>query len=208
MDTPSRSRWLRVRTYLPVVLVAGAWIALAAWWTHGFSAFTSFSAAVAEAGPLPRTAPRFEVVDQQGHRLDIGARDTKYRLVQAMYMRCPDACPIAMSRLQRLAVMLDDIAPDRLMAVSVSVDRDPPDRLRSVWQAYGSPANWSFVTPVDGGGDEPLRKLGVFVYRRPDGLINHGVDIFMIDPAGDVIRVLPASEDLDRMAAIVREALG
>ena len=203
---PSRPR--RVLAWLPAAMVAGAWIVLGAWWTHGYAAFTAFSAAVAAAGPLPRPAPRFDVVDQGGRTLALGARDGGYRLVQAMYLRCPDICPLAMSRLQRLAAALSDVPPSRLRAVSVSVDRDPPDRLRAVWEAYGSPPNWSFVTPAGGAGDEPLLQLGIWLYRRPDGLINHGVDIFVIDPEGRVVRILPANEDLDRLATAVREVVG
>lgn len=203
---PSRPR--RVLAWLPAAMVAGAWIVLGAWWTHGYATFTAFSAAVAAAGPLPRPAPRFDVVDQGGRTLDLGARDGGYRLVQAMYLRCPDICPLAMSRLQRLAAALSDVPPSRLRAVSVSVDRDPPDRLRAVWEAYGSPPNWSFVTPAGGAGDEPLLQLGIWLYRRPDGLINHGVDIFVIDPEGRVVRILPANEDLDRLATAVRGVVG
>ncbi len=205
---PGRSRSRRVRTALPVVLVAGAWLALAAWWTHGFTAFTFFSAAMAEAGPLPRPAPRFPVIDQAGRRLDLGAADGRFRLVQAMYVRCPDLCPLAMSRLQRLAARLADVPPERLMTVSVSVDHDPPDRLHTVWKAYGAPANWTFVTPAEEDGDEALRALGIGIYRRPDGLINHAVDIFVIDPEGRVVRILPADEDLAKTAAAVREVIG
>lgn len=205
---PRPSRPLRLLAWLPAAVVVGAWIALGAWWTHGYSAFTAFSAAVAAAGPLPRPAPHFEVIDEGGRTIDLGARDGAYRLVQAMYLRCPDICPLAMSRLQRLAAALSDVSPSRLRAVSVSVDRDPPDRLRAVWEAYGSPSNWSFVTPVDGAGDEALLDLGIWLYRRPDGLINHGVDIFVIDPEGRVVGILPANEDLDRLAAAVREIAG
>ena len=171
--------------------------------------------------PLRSTAPSRaldrhrrarQLLDEIGgaHRAGsaLGARDGAYRLVQAMYLRCPDICPLAMSRLQRLAAALSDVPPSRLQAVSVSVDRDAPDRLRAVWEAYGSPPNWSFVTPADGAGDEALLDLGIWLYRRPDGLINHGVDIFVLDPEGRVVRILPANEDLDRLAAAAREMAG
>jgi len=205
----SRPGSRKAGSYLPVILVAGAWIALGAWWTHGFSAVTSFSAARVAPGPLPRPAPRFEVIDQAGREFDLGAEEGGFRLVQAMYLRCPDVCPIAMSRLQRLAAALSDIPPSHLRAVSISVDRDTPDRLRTVWEAYGAPSNWSFVTPADGTrDDELLRQLGIWVYRRPDGLINHGVDIFVIDPTGSVVRILSADEGLDQLASSVRGIVG
>ncbi len=202
---PRPPRW---RAYAPVVLVGAGWIALGAGWTHGFTAFTSFSAAAVAPGPLPRPAPVFAVIDHEGRGLDLGAAGAPYRLVQAMYVSCPDICPLAMSRLQRLAAKLSDLPASRLVAVSVSVNRDSPERLREVREAYGSPANWSFVTPAEGNGDEALRRLGIWLYRRPDGLINHGVDIFVLDPAGRVVRILPADEELDRLAAILREILG
>ena len=116
MHEPRASRPRRLMTWLPATMVAGAWFVVGAWWTHGFTAFTAFSAAVAAAGPLPRSAPRFEVIDQGGRTIDLGARDGGYRLVQAMYLRCPDICPLAMSRLQRLAAALSDVPPSRLRA--------------------------------------------------------------------------------------------
>ena len=87
MHEPRASRPRRLVTWLPAAMVAGAWFVVGAWWTHGFTAFTAFSAAVAAAGPLPRSAPRFEVIDQGGRTIDLGARDGGYRLVQAMYKR-------------------------------------------------------------------------------------------------------------------------
>lgn len=207
-DGRSLSRSRRLGAYLPAAMAAGTWIALGAWWTHGFAAFTSFSAAVEAAGPLPRPAPRFDVIDQEGRSLDLGARGTGYRLVQVMYLNCPDVCPMAMSRLRRVAAALSDVPPSRLRAVSVSADGDPPERLRTAWEAYGSLPNWSFVTPAEGAGGDPFRELGVWVFRRPDGLINHGLDIFLIDPEGRVVRILSADEDPERLTAMVREAVG
>lgn len=197
----------RLRAFVPVA-VFGAWIAIVTGWTHGFTAFTSFSAAVEAAGSLPRPAPQFALIDQEGRHLDLGARESGYRLVQVMYLGCHDACPVAMARLQDVVTALADVPVDRLRAVSVSADRDSPAMLRSAWERFGSPPNWSFATPAAGSGDEAFRELGVWVHRRSDGLINHGVDIFLIDPDGQVVAILPAADDPARLTAAVREAIG
>ncbi len=194
--------------FLPVLLVLVGWFTVGSVWTHGFAAFTSFSAARAAAGPLPRQAPPFAVIDHAGRNLDLGGEAIAFRMVQPMYLHCADACPVAMSRLHDLAHTLSDIPPNRLQVISVSVDSDSPEQMRLAWEARGSPSNWSFVAPVAGAGDESLRDLGVWLYRRADGIVNHSVDIFVIDPAGQVVRILSADDDVERLAAAMREVLG
>jgi len=207
MSDAARSTRHRLTPFLSVMVVLVGWVAVGAVWTHGFAAFTSFSAARVAAGPLPRPAPSFAVIDHEGRNLDLGSAATAFRMVQPMYLSCTTACPIAMSRLHHLAHLLSDIPPERLQAVSVSVDNDPTDAMRSAWEAHGSPANWSFVTPVDGAGDRELRDLGVWLYRRADGLVDHSVDIFVIDPAGQVVRILSVDDDVEQLAATMREVV-
>lgn len=192
--------------WLPVV-VGGAWLSLAAFWTHGFRAFTSFSAARVAAGPVPRPAPPLPVVDERSARWDVAAPSPRYRLVQAMYLRCPDVCPIAMGGLGRIARDLADLIPDRLRVVSLSVDRDPPSALEAMWSAHGSVAGWSMAALMDDSTDETLARLGVWTFRRRDGLINHSLDILLLDPAGEVVRVFSPDDDADAIAAGVRRVI-
>lgn len=193
--------------FLAPAVVLGAWLGLALVWTHGLQAFTSFSATRLSAGPVPRAAPPLEVVDQTGARWDIARPGPEYRLVQAMYLRCPDVCTVAMARLGRLAHELADLEPDRLRVVSMSMDHDAPDALMRMWQAHGGQAGWSLAALTADPVEPTLARLGVYMFRRRDGLINHSVDIFLIDPVGRVVRDFSADDDLGTVAAAVRSEI-
>lgn len=185
-------------------LVVGGWLALVAGWTHRFQAFSSFSAARLAAGPLPRAAPPLIAVDQDGATWDVGAPGGGYRLVQAMYLRCPDVCHIAMGRLAQLTRALADVERSRLRIVSLSIDHDSPAALQQMWRAHGSRSGWTMAALTADPVEPILERLGVYVFRRSDGLINHGVDILLIDPEGRVVRIFSADEGVQAVAEAVR----
>lgn len=191
---------------LPVAVLA-LWLGVAAAWTHGFRAFTSFSAARVAAGPLPRPAPPLPVVDEEGRRWDVAAPGAQLRLVQAMYLRCPEVCPIAMSRLGGIRRALGELVPNRVQIVSLSVDRDSPAALEQMWRAHGAPAGWSMAALASGSIEETLEELGVWMWRRPDGLISHGVDLFLLDAEGRIVRIFSADDDAGGIAAEIRRRL-
>lgn len=189
------------------IVIAASWLCLAAAWTHGFRAFTNFSAAREAAGPLPRHSPALPVVDERGERWDVGAESDQLRLVQAMYLRCPDVCPIAMSRLGRIRSELGDLVPNRVRIVSLSVDHDSPSALGDMWRAHGSPAGWSMAALTTASIEKTLGELGVWMLRRPDGLINHGVDILLLDRGGRVVQIFFAEDDASAIATAVKRHL-
>lgn len=196
----------RLAVAVPVV-VLGGWIALAVVWTHGLQAFTSFSAARLGAGPMPRQAPPLPMTDEGGRHWDVAAPSAEYRLVQAMYLRCPDVCPIAMAKVGAVSRDLKAEIPHRLRVVSVSIDRDSPEMLRQMWEAHGAPEGWSMASLTDVDIERTLANLGVWMFRRPDGLINHGLDIYLLDPGGRVVDVFSPDDDADEIAARVRQVL-
>lgn len=183
------------------------WLLLASWWTHAFRAFTNFSAARLAAGPVPRSSPPLRVVDQHGVSWDVASPSSQYRLVQAMYLRCPDLCPVAMARLGLLARNLGDMIPDRLRIVSLDVEGDPPSALHEMWVAHGSHEGWTMASLAEAPVDATLRRLGVWIQRRPDGLINHGLDLLLLDPTGDVVDVMAPEEDEGAMADRIRRRI-
>lgn len=190
----------------PIAILA-SWVGVAGFWTYGFHAFTSFSAAIADAGPLPRPAPSLDVIDQDDRSWDVGAPREGFVLLQAMYLRCPDACPIAMGRLHETAHHLADRIPEDLRIVSLSVDHDPPSELRSMWEMHGAMAGWTMASLTAQPVQDPLAKLGVWMSRRSDGLINHSLDLFLIDPTGRVIRTFDPDQEPIAIAAAVRAAM-
>lgn len=196
-------RWAALAP-IAMLVVWGGGVGL---WTYGFRAFTSFSAALAAAGPLPRTTPSLEVVDQHDRSWDVGAPHEGFVLLQAMYLRCPDGCPIAMGRLHETAHHLEDRIPGDLRIVSLSVDHDPPSELRSMWEMHGAMEGWTMASLTAQPVQDPLAKLGVWMSRRSDGGINHGLDLFLIDPAGRVIRTFDPDQEPIAIAAAVRAAM-
>ncbi len=188
----------------PLFVIACA-VALIGGWTHGFRAFTNFSIALLEAGPIPRPAPALPVIDERGSQWDVAAPSDRYRLVQAMYLRCPDGCPIAMSNLARVSVLLKDLIPSKLQVISLSVDHDPPEQLAAMWRAHGAHEGWSMASLVGPDSDATMARLSVWIFRRKDGLINHGLDAFLLDPSGKIVRIYsPDMRPVD-MAAELRE---
>lgn len=198
---------MRARVLLAPLVVLAAWLAVGAWWTQGFQAFTSFAAARVAAGPTPRPAPALDVIDEHGARWDAGAPGDRYNLVQPMYLSCATACPIAMSRLSVLSERLTDLVPERLRLVSLSVAGDPPEQLGPRWRAHGANPGWSLTTFADGPDAATLRALGVYVFVREDGVINHGLDLYLIDPAGLVVAVLDPDLPIEQQEERIRSAI-
>lgn len=194
---------MKLQHLVPWAVAAVCLVVLGSW-THGFRAFTSFSAARVAAGPLPRPSPPLEVVDEHGARYDVAEPGPTIRLVQAMYLRCPDVCPVAMARLWLIRRSLGDLSPERVRIVSLSVDADSPDALLQMWRAHGSPEGWTMASLTGSAIEEKLGRLGLWMFRRGDGLINHATDILLIDREGRVVRVFAASEDPEAIAAEVR----
>lgn len=174
-------------------------------WTQGFRAFTSFSTALVAAGPLPRRAPPLRVLDAEGMQRDVSAPTPGMRLVHAMYLGCAQGCPPTMNRLGRLARKLSDVSPSRLKIVSIGVNGERPEALWSMWRAHGGLSNWSFTALQGNDRDATLARLGVWVFRRDDGVINHGLDLFLLDREGRVVEVFGPDEPLERIEARVRE---
>lgn len=168
------------------LLVALGFVAILGWWTHGLSAFTSYSATLVEAGPLPRRAPPLRFIDTDGTITDATRGEPPYRLLQFFYARCPDACPLAMGRIPRIEAALGDLVPTRVRILSLSFDHDSPELLREMWIAHGRPPGWTIAPLADPHPEELLRRLGVLVIRRDDGLINHSLDFFLLDSQGEV----------------------
>lgn len=182
----------------PLLLIG----AIVGWWTHGLRAFTSYSAALVEAGPLPRPAPPLRFVDMEGKVDDAARSEPRFRLVNFFYARCPEACPLAMGRIHRIQAALGATSDVRI--VSLSFDHDSPEQIRRMWAAHGEPAGWAMGVLTDPLPERLLRRLGVVMVRRDDGLINHSLDLFLIDAEGQVRAVFSPDDAPEVVASTIR----
>jgi len=184
---------------VPLLVTLGV-IAVLGWWTHGLKAFTSYSATLIEAGPLPRQAPPLRFIDAAGEIADASRGEPPYRLVQFFYASCPEACPLAMARVERIEAALGDLVPTQVRIMSLSFDHDSPELLREIWVAHGRPTGWTIAPLADPHPEELLRRLGVLVIRRNDGLINHSLDLFLLDSDGQVRAVFSPDDTSEEIA--------
>lgn len=192
------------------VLALAAVVVLLTWWTHGLRAFTTDSAAIVAAGPLPRMAPPLIFRQSDGSRTTLDAYRGRYLLLTFMYLHCPDVCHLVTARLHRaLAQLLGGPVPERLLFLSVSLDpaRDSIEALAAHWRALNPASGWTVgMIEVDNGRlpAAALARLGVWMARLPNGNINHAASSFLIDPAGQVVAIFRPEVSADSLAGALR----
>jgi cytochrome oxidase Cu insertion factor (SCO1/SenC/PrrC family) len=127
--------------------------------------------------------------------LDIAADEVAF--VSFVYLRCPDACPIATATLQRLD---RDLAADPPLAGRVSLvtlsfdpDRDTPEAMARYARSVAPLGRWRFLTASDAAdvaavledfGQDAAPLVG------PDGvdtgLLSHVLKVFLVDGQGRI----------------------
>jgi protein SCO1/2 len=184
--------------------------AVVGWWTHGFRAFTTDSAALVAAGPLPRPAPPLAFTATTGGRDSLAAYQGRYVLLTFMYLHCPDVCHLVTARLHgAIATLQGNLVPGRLVFLSVSLDpaRDDPAAIAGHWSAMGAGPGWVAGALATDAGRLPepaLRRLGVWLTHGPGGRINHSASSFLIDPAGNVVAVFRPEVTADSLVTALR----
>lgn len=174
------------------------------WWTHGLRAFSVYSSARIEAGPVPFSSPSLPFVDIAGQSADASTSDGGYRLFHFFYASCPEACPLTMMKMDRIRAELGDLVPSQVDLASLSFDHDPVDVVRALWEAHGSPAGWIMGSLTSPDPDALRERLGVVVIRRDDGLVNHSLDLFLVDSEGLIRAVFPPDDSPETIANAIR----
>lgn len=182
-------------------LILGAGVGLVSAWTLGFSAFTSYSYALNRAGPLPRAAPDISFIDQFGNERSLAALRGRRVLLHAFYGTCLTVCPIVIEELREL---YSDLTPEQrraLVILSISVDpaRDTTERRAELWREEGAFEAWIIARPADRSIDRVAQELGIWVFAKSDGTVNHSADLFLIDTAGSIVRVISPQSNSDQM---------
>ncbi|HMK70005.1 MAG TPA: SCO family protein, partial [Xanthobacteraceae bacterium] len=110
-------------------------------------------------------------------------------------------CPVVIEQLREVYSDLSAEKRSKLVLLSISVDpvRDTTERLADLWRGEGAFEHWIVARPAAASVDRVTRELGIWVYAKTDGTINHSTDLFLIDPKGRIVRVFAAEADSDRM---------
>ncbi len=196
------------RTWRGVLALAGV-VVLIGWWTHGFRAFTTDSAALADAGPLPHPAPSLDFWYGAGNHSTLDEYRGRYVLLTFMYLNCPDVCHLVTARLRQAFGRLGDLIPGRMVFLSLSLDpaRDDAASLDAHWRSLDAGPGWIMGGTLQDETrkrNEALARLGVWFTQLPDGRINHAASSFLIDPAGQVIAVYRPEVTADSLVASLR----
>lgn len=199
----------RFTALLVCLLLLGGGCGLVYVWTWGFSAFTSYSYALSKAGPLPRLAPDISFVDQFGHERQLASLRGRHVLLHVFYGSCLTICPIVIEELREVYSDLSAAQRSKLVMMSISVDslRDTTERLLDLWREEGAFEGWIMAQPADNSIDRVTKEFGIWVFTKSDGTINHSADLFLIDPAGRIVRVISPQSDNDRLRSDLEKYL-
>lgn len=199
-----------VRTLLASLAVLAAGLAVLAFATEGFRAFTSETARRVEVSENPRAIPPAAVQTAAGERTSFADLEGRWLLVDFIYTRCPSFCSIQGGEFARLQRRLaGPIAADKLALVSVSFDpRDRPEDLADYQRRFGDHgAGWIAARAVDDDGRQALmRAFGVTAVADEMGGFVHNAAINVVDPAGRLVAIFDW-DDAAGAAGYLREQM-
>jgi protein SCO1/2 len=155
-----------------------------------------------KAGETPRKMPVLKMTDSNRQNISFDQFKGKYVLVDFMYLHCSSVCGILRSRLYDYKKELSPYLDKNLIMLSVSFDpaRDTPTILKETWRSLGAEPNWFFASLR--GSDEQILdemyKFGVVIIKTPDGDFNHTTMHYLIDPQGNLIKVIDPSQGKEK----------
>lgn len=148
-------------------------------------------AVAAEAAPPPfpvigKSAPDFTLTNQSGQTIRLSQFRGKLVLLNFIYTRCNDVCPIttaALVRVQKGLVERGWWASDVLF---VSVTTDPEWDTSAVLKTYAKRyradgRGWHFLTGKPAVVNAVLANYGIIVRKKGKGLQDHYLPTFVID---------------------------
>ena len=184
---------------LVCVLILGGGVGLVCTWTLGFSAFTSYSYALNKAGPLP--VPRR--ISRSLINSAMSAASRRYGDAMCCCTSFTDPVSLSVrlssSNCARSIPIFPAAQRSKLVILSISVDsvRDTTERLLDLWHEEGAFQGWIMAQPADRSIDQVAQEFGIWVFAKNDGTINHSADLFLIDPAGRIVRVISPQSNSD-----------
>lgn len=167
--------------------------------------------ALASLAGAEERAAAFDLVDQEGERLQLAELEGRAVLLDFIFTNCPGPCPIQTGILVSLQRELPDALRARTHFVSISLDpaRDTPEAMKAYAEARGADlSGWSFLTGEASEIEAVLAAYGVGKLVAPDQEIQHTLVTYLIDPQGNIAkRYLGSSHDPETLLEELRELL-
>jgi protein SCO1 len=146
-----------------------------------------------ESFPESVPAPDFTLTDQDGHPVQLSSLRGKVVLLDFIYTSCPGPCPLLSRKFAQFQQKLGERVGKDVMLLSITVDpqHDTPAVLKEYARRYqADTSGWKFLTGSSQQIIEVSFQYGVDYYGESGGEINHLVATYIIDRAGNVVRVL------------------
>ena len=186
-----------------VLVLCGTWLTIAVTIHRSATETADTSSNAAIGGPFTLIDTRGKTVTDQTYR-------GKWMLVYFGYTFCPDACPTTLNNisaaLEKLGSEADEIEP---LFITVDPKRDTPQVMSDYLK--------SFDTRIVGlTGSKFQTDAAAHAYRvyvsaqKSDGddyLVDHSAYIYVMDPQGKFVSVIPGDMGGDKMADQLRATM-
>lgn len=137
--------------------------------------------------------------------VDFAELPKKAKLVEFMYTRCPDVCPITTLEMSKLRKSLEDdgVFGEDIEFITITVDpkRDDVDVMRDYaarFEVDSADDGWYFLTGTDEDTKKIADALG-FLYRDPgSGNIIHSTYTYLLDKDDNLVEKFTMGESFDR----------
>lgn len=143
---------------------------------------------------VDQPAPPFKLTESDGKALSLADLKGKTVVLNFLYTRCTEACPLHMNLIRQLQTGVEDEGLIKeVVFITIATDREDVAGTRDNMRAYGknfglNPGNWHFLYRAS---DEPpgltselAQAYGVRFTDTGDGVQVHGVVTHVIDPEG------------------------
>ena len=144
---------------------------------------------------VDRSAPPFNLTDSNGRALSLSELQGKTVVLNFLYTRCKEACPVHMNLIRHLqARVAEEGLSDKVTFITIATDREDVTGTRKNMQAYGKnfdldPSNWHFLYRTSAESPVLTSELadtyGLRFADTDEGQV-HGVVTHVIDPSGQM----------------------
>jgi protein SCO1/2 len=155
--------------------------------------------------------PNFPLTTQDGktvHFYDDLLKDKKV-VINFIYTRCGDSCPLETARLAQVQRILGDRMGRDVFFYSFSVDpvRDTPEELKAYAEKYHAGPGWLFLTGKKADIDVVRKKLGQAAHAGENDITDHSTSLMIGNTAtGQWIRD-SSMDNPQYLAVIIRDWL-
>lgn len=143
---------------------------------------------------VDRPAPDFRLVDLAGKPVNLGDLKGSVVVLNFIYARCTDVCPLHMTLIARLQSMVEAAhLGDRVRFVTIATDTEEATATRKIMATYAKTyrldtRNWQFLYRADAAPADTTQRVaetyGLKFTPAGAGVQMHGVVTHVIDQTG------------------------